>query len=146
VHAVLQAVDLTTGAWLNQAVAVQAMAEGVVGHEELVRQLAESALASDVVKRAAVREHWRETYVGTIRTDGVILEGYIDLVYREDDGSLAIVDYKTDAVPAGAIPSRVTYYKPQMEAYREALAAATSAQVTTTLLFLHPAGARAEHL
>ena len=27
-----------------------------------------------------------------------VLEGYIDLLYRDDDG-LVIVDYKTDAVP-----------------------------------------------
>jgi ATP-dependent exoDNAse (exonuclease V) beta subunit len=146
VHAVLQAVDVATGDGLDQAVTAQAMAEGVLGHEELIRQLADSALASDVVQRAAAREHWRETYVGTVRADGVVLEGYIDLVYREDDGSLAIVDYKTDAVPVGAIPSRVTYYKPQMDAYREALTAATGARVTTTLLFLHPAGALAERL
>jgi ATP-dependent helicase/nuclease subunit A len=90
------------------------------------------------VKRAAEREHWRETYVGTVRADGVLLEGYIDLVYREDDGSLVIVDYKTDAVPSGAIQSRVTYYQPQIDAYCEALAAATGAPVSATLLFLNP--------
>jgi hypothetical protein len=43
-------------------------------------------------------------------------------------------------MPAGAIDSRVTYYTPQMAAYRDALRVATGAQVRTTLLFLHPAG------
>jgi ATP-dependent exoDNAse (exonuclease V) beta subunit len=106
-----------------------------------VRRLAAAAIASDVVQRAAAREHWRETYVGTVQADGVVLEGYVDLIYREDDGTLVIVDYKTDAVPSGAIASRVTYYKPQMDAYRRALVAATGANVTTTLLFLHPSAA-----
>jgi ATP-dependent helicase/nuclease subunit A len=129
------------GAGLDQAVAAQAIAEGVTGHEDLVRQLVESALASELVKRAAVHEHRRETYVGTVQTDGVVLEGYVDLIYREDDGTLVIVDYKTDAVPPGAIPSRVTYYKPQMDAYRCALAAATGAHVSIELLFLNPARA-----
>jgi ATP-dependent exoDNAse (exonuclease V) beta subunit len=73
----------------------------------------------------------------------VVLEGFVDLVYREDDGSLAIVDYKTDAVPAGGVASRVVYYRPQLDAYRTALAAATGARVTTTLLFLNPTGSAA---
>ncbi len=138
VHAVLQVVDLASGAGVADAVAAQSLAEGVLGHEALVRSLVDSALASDVVQRAAAREHWRETYVGTVRDDGTLLEGYIDLVYREDDGTLAIIDYKTDAVPSGAIASRVTYYAPQMAAYREALGAATAEPVSATLLFLNP--------
>jgi ATP-dependent exoDNAse (exonuclease V) beta subunit len=143
VHAVLQVIDLATGDGLDQAVASQSVAEGVVGKEDLVRSLVVSALNSEIVKRAAAAEHWRETYVGTVQDDGAVLEGYVDLIYREDDGSLAIVDYKTDAVPAGAIPSRVAYYKPQMDAYRGCLAAATGAPIRTTLLFLHPAAASA---
>jgi ATP-dependent helicase/nuclease subunit A len=144
VHAVLQVIDLTSARGLDVAVLAQSMAEGVVGQEQLVRVLVESALASDLVKHAAEREHWRETYVGTVRADGTVLEGYLDLVYRDEDGSLVIVDYKTDAVPSGAISSRVTYYRPQMDAYREALAAATGAHVSATLLFLHPSGSVAE--
>jgi len=143
-HAVLQVVDLASGVGLDAAVAAQSMAEGVIGQEALVRSLVRSALASELVQRAATREHWRETYVGTVRADDTVLEGYVDLVYREDDGTLVIVDYKTDAVPSGAIGSRVTYYKPQMDAYREALTAATGARVTTTLLFLHPEGSIAQ--
>lgn len=141
VHAVLQTVDLASGDGLEAAVLAQAMAEGVVTQGALVANLVRSALASDVVTRAAAREHWRETYVGTVRADGTILEGYIDLVFRDDDGTLVVVDYKTDAIPAGALDSRVTYYRPQMEAYVEALSAATGTQVSATLLFLNPAGA-----
>ncbi len=43
----------------------------------------------------AARPHWRETYVGSI-VDDVLVEGYVDLLFRDDDG-LVIVDYKTDA-------------------------------------------------
>jgi len=67
-----------------------------------------------------------------------VLEGYVDLIYRQDDGSLVIVDYKTDAVPPDAIPSRVAYYRPQMDAYREALGAAIGVTVSAMLLFLNP--------
>ena len=66
----------------------------------------------DPVRRAAYRQHWRETYVGTVVGDRV-LEGFIDLVYENDDG-LVIVGHKTDTVPAIALDRRVTFYRPQI--------------------------------
>jgi ATP-dependent helicase/nuclease subunit A len=141
VHGVLQVVDLATADGLDDAVAAQCVAENVLGQEDLVRDLVQSALDSDVVRTAAASEHWHETYVGCPQDDGTVLEGYIDLIYRDPNGRLVIVDYKTDAIPAGAIASRVTYYRPQMQAYRTALAAATQAEVDATLLFLHPSAA-----
>uniref|UniRef100_UPI003D714B9A PD-(D/E)XK nuclease family protein n=1 Tax=Cellulomonas sp. Y8 TaxID=2591145 RepID=UPI003D714B9A len=95
---------------------------------------------SELVRRAATREHWRETYVGTLRDDGTVLEGYVDLIYRDVDGNLVIVDYKTDAVPAGGLPSRVAYYTPQIAAYVECLRDATGQDTRAVLLFLHPQG------
>ena len=98
--------------------AAQCVAEGVVPFAPLVTALARSALGSEVVKRAAARDHWRESYVGMVRPDGTVLEGFVDLIYREDDGSLVIVDYKTDDAPDAALPARVGYYAPQLNAYR----------------------------
>ena len=91
----LQTVDLATGDGLSAASAAQAAAEGVLGKEDIIEALCRSALDSDIVRRAALRPHWREVYVGIPYGDGV-LEGYIDLLY-EDDGGLVIVDYKTDS-------------------------------------------------
>ena len=155
VHGVLQVLDLASGAGLEDGVAAQCVAEGVTGQEELVAALVRSALGSEVVQRAAVREHWREVYVGTVATDGAlrtedgaelagagqVLEGYVDLVYREDDGSLVVVDYKTDAVRAAALGARAGYYRAQVEAYRRCLGDATGAKVAGVLLFLHPEAA-----
>ena len=118
VHGVLQVVDLASGYGLEDATAAQCVAEGVVQFTPLVTLLVRSALGSDVVKRAAAREHWRESYVGMVREDGTVLEGFVDLIYREDDGSLVIVDYKTDSAPDAALPSRLEYYAPQLNAYR----------------------------
>lgn len=140
VHAVLQSIDLATGDGLDQAVQAQAIAEGVIQHQDLVRQLVQAALGSDLVQRAATREHWRETYVGSVRDDGTVLEGYVDLIYRDDDGTLVVVDYKTDAVPAEGLASRVTYYTPQIMAYAECLRAASGQDPRAVLLFLHPQG------
>jgi hypothetical protein len=166
------------------------VAEGVVGHAAVVKALVASALASPVVRRAATRRPWRESWVATVETadpvpvagparsedsvrsadasgsaepltlfdlnpasgdaagttlherDGAasdtVLEGIIDLMYREDDGSVVIVDYKTDAIPAAALPIRAAYYTPQIRAYARAVRAATGATVSGTLLFLHP--------
>ena len=137
VHGVLQVVDLSTGAGLEAAVSAQCLAEGVLEYADVVAALARSALASEVVKRAAAREHWRESYVGAVQPDGTVLEGFVDLIYREDDGRLTIVDYKTDAIPAAALDSRVAYYAPQLQAYSAIL----SNTAPPILLFLNPAGA-----
>jgi ATP-dependent exoDNAse (exonuclease V) beta subunit len=94
-----------------------------------------------VVKRAAERERWRETYVGTIQEDGIVLEGFVDLIYREDDGSLVIVDYKTDAIPAGAVETRAADYRPQLDTYARAHQDAGAVRPRTRLLFLYPGGA-----
>jgi ATP-dependent exoDNAse (exonuclease V) beta subunit len=140
VHGVLQSVDLATGRGLDDAVAAQALAEGVVDHADVVRELAQAALGADIVQRAAARPHWRETYAGTEIGDRV-LEGYVDLLYRDDDG-LVIVDYKTDAVPTGALDARAAFYRPQLAAYATMIAAATAEPVARCLLlFLSPQGA-----
>lgn len=64
VHGVMQAVDRGTGAGLDNAVVAQCWAEGVTDHSDVVRQLAQAPLDSDVVRRALQGEHWRESYVG----------------------------------------------------------------------------------
>ena len=99
--------DLASGDGLEDVVQSQCVAEGVVEFSALVTALVRSALESDVVKRAVAREHWRESYVGMVQADGTLLEGFVDLIYREDDGSLVIVDYKTDDAPDTALPARV---------------------------------------
>lgn len=139
VHGVLQTVALSSGDGLEEAVEAQSLAEGVLQHREVVEALCRHALRSEVVQQAAAHQHWREMYVGTTLDDGTVLEGFIDLVFRDDDGSLVVVDYKTDAVPSAALSSRAEFYRPQVEAYAEALRNSTgAAQVRTVLLFLNP--------
>jgi ATP-dependent exoDNAse (exonuclease V) beta subunit len=134
VHGVLQIVDLASGKGLPAAVAAQCVAEGVVEFAPLVTMLVRSALGSDVVKRAAAREHWRESYVGMVQPNGNVLEGFVDLIYREDDGSLVIVDYKTDDAPDAALPSRVGYYAPQLNAYRSIVETAIEEPTASPIL------------
>ena len=73
--------------------------------------------------------------------DGITLEGYVDLVFRDDDG-LVVVDYKTDAVDAETRAERVAHYRIQAAAYALAVAEATGEPVVRGVLcFLDPAGA-----
>ncbi|MGC5583830.1 UvrD-helicase domain-containing protein [Ornithinimicrobium sp. W1665] len=134
VHGVMQTVDLATGAGLDDAVAAQCWAESVTDYAEVVRDLARSFLHSDVVRRAAEHDHWRESYVATVQEDGTVLEGFVDLLYREDDGGLVVVDYKTDDVPAEAIESRARFYAPQVFAYADLVGRAVGdSEVAATL-------------
>jgi ATP-dependent exoDNAse (exonuclease V) beta subunit len=142
VHGVLQSVELATGLGFTDAVAAQSLVEGVTPDSALVAALASSALASPLIRRAAARPHWRESYVATVVGDRV-LEGVVDLLYRDDDG-LVVVDYKTGAVPSAALPARVDFYRPQMAAYAAAVSAAVGEPVARcVLLFLSPDGADA---
>ncbi|MGI8776387.1 MAG: PD-(D/E)XK nuclease family protein, partial [Acidimicrobiales bacterium] len=120
--------------------AAQAAAEGVLGKENVIEALCRSALASELVQRAARREHWREVYVGVPYGDGV-LEGYIDLLYRDDDG-LVVVDYKTDAWrPETDLEAKVERYRVQLDAYAQAVTAVVGEPVVRSqLLFLAAAG------
>jgi RecB family exonuclease len=140
VHATLQTVDLATGDGLDAIAAAAAAAEGVLGHEPTIRALARAALDSPSVVRAAQRPHWRETYVA-VPLDNITLEGYVDLMYRDDDG-LVVVDYKTDAVDLAVRAERIVHYRIQAAAYALAVAESTGARVARCVLaFLEPRGA-----
>jgi ATP-dependent exoDNAse (exonuclease V) beta subunit len=139
VHAVLQTIDLGTGAGLDEAAAAQAAAEGVIGKEAVVRRLAAAALEAPSVKESLRHRRWRETYVAT-RVGDRTLEGYIDLLYRTDDG-LVVVDYKTASTSAD-LDQRVLGYLAQGGAYALAVEQATGEQVSRVVfVFLTAAGA-----
>jgi ATP-dependent exoDNAse (exonuclease V) beta subunit len=140
VHGVLQSVDLLTGHGLPEACAAQAAAEGMLGQEDVIEAFCRSALSSELVQRAGRRPHWREVYVGIPYGDGV-LEGYIDLLYRDEDG-LVVVDYKTDSWRTEAdLDSKVERYRVQLEAYGEAVQGSVGQPATRLqLLFLSPRG------
>jgi hypothetical protein len=141
VHGVLQTIDLGTGAGLEDAVAAQCQAEAVPDRAADVRQLVEDALGAPVVRAAAASPHWREVYACTPIGDR-LLEGYVDLLYRSDDG-LVVVDHKTSASADPAdLDRRVEGYRLQGAAYAVAVGRATAEPVTRVVfLFLTPQGA-----
>jgi ATP-dependent exoDNAse (exonuclease V) beta subunit len=148
VHAVLQTVDLTTGAGLADLAAAQAAAEGVLGFEEAITELVQSALDSPTVRAACATEFWRETYVA-VPLEELTLEGYVDLVYRDTAAGtpedLVVVDYKTDAIGDDAtLAARVAHYRVQGAAYAIAVATATGARVDRCVFVFLARGAARE--
>ncbi|HEY3144406.1 MAG TPA: UvrD-helicase domain-containing protein [Acidimicrobiales bacterium] len=141
VHGVLQVIDLASGRGLDDAVAAQAAAEGVVGHEQHVRALAQAALTAPSVIDAARSPHWREVYVAVPVGSGRTIEGYVDLLYRGPDG-LVVIDYKTGpAAPDDDLAPLVERYTLQGASYALAVTEATGEPVTrATFVFLTPTG------
>ena len=132
VHAVLQTVDLANGAGLADLAgraSGRGRCAGTRGDDRAARAVgARKRLGA----RPCAGEYWRETYVA-VPVEGLTLEGYVDLVYRPadaTDGSLVVVDYKTDAITDDAsLAAKLADYRIQGAAYAIAVAAATGARV-----------------
>ena len=139
VHAVLQVVDMRTGIGLEDIAKAQAAAEGVPGRADDIARLVRGALDSPIVKRALDSGRWwRETPVAGPVGDGIV-EGFIDLLFEEEDG-FVIVDYKTDALGTeDEIERAMSRYRLQGGGYALALSRATGATVKEmSFLFLEP--------
>ena len=125
VHRVLELSNLSSSAPIERIASDVAMA-AALGNPGLLASLAWNALASETVTRAASRDHWLELPV-TAFDGNVVLEGIADLVYREDDSSLVIVDFKTDLEIRD--DSLEKYWR-QLTAYAELIATATGERVS----------------
>ena len=138
VHAVLQSIDLATGAGLAETAQAQAVGENIPGRRQEIIDLTQAALNSPVVQQAvASGRFWREVPVAAPLGDGVV-EGFIDLLY-EKDGGLVVVDYKTDAIDAPETAETVQRYRLQGGAYALAAQRATGKPVREVVfLFLRP--------
>jgi ATP-dependent helicase/nuclease subunit A len=123
VHAVLQTIDLRTGHGLVEVARAQAVAESVGEHASEVARLVRAVLNTDVVRHAVAGRFWREVLVAA-SVDGTLVEGFIDLLVEHPDGSLTVVDYKTDAATSvGEIEEALQHYRRQGAAYALALGA-----------------------
>jgi ATP-dependent exoDNAse (exonuclease V) beta subunit len=128
VHAVLQLADLSAPSGLDALARAQAAAEGIPGSAAEVATLARAACASDAVRHAAAQRHWREVPFGAA-VEGVLLEGFVDLLYELPDGRLVVVDYKTDAVRGAAVDARMEQYRLQGGVYALLVAETTGREV-----------------
>jgi len=139
VHAVLQSIDLATGAGLEERAQAQATAEGIPSRVDDVIALSRRAVNSESVRRAVASQRlWRESPVAT-PVKGGFLHGFIDLLFEEPDG-LVIVDYKTDSVMEDRVEDAVEKYRLQGGAYACAVARATGKRVKEVIFNYLAAG------
>ncbi|GAA1941611.1 UvrD-helicase domain-containing protein [Microbacterium aoyamense] len=140
VHGTLQAVG-GDASLVDGVAEAQALAEGIPTLATAVASFVRSALGTPVVERAFSSEHWSELYVGSTGDDELVHEGFIDLLFRDGDGSLVIVDYKTDEIPdAEARAARAAHYAPQLKEYARMLEVATGERARAELVFLRSNG------
>lgn len=128
VHGVLQSIDLASLTDLDQLAAVQATAQEIPHEAGRIAKLVRRVQESDAVQHA-IRSprYWREVPVGGM-LHAFIVEGFIDLLY-EDEGGLAIVDYKTDDVSGSELEQRLERYQVQGAAYAALVAGVTGRTV-----------------
>ena len=114
-----------------------------------IARLANRALRSPaVVAGLRAPQLWSETPVAaTIDTPRgpVVIEGIIDLLYRDHDGQLVILDYKSDRVDSdAAVEVKLDHYRMQGAAYAAAVERATgdSVKAVQFLFVRRPDGLR----
>ncbi|ALU39045.1 hypothetical protein AS188_03985 [Kocuria flava] len=94
-HRLMELCDLTDRESIDRLAPAVAELHGLPGTEALLA-CARIAWDSEPVRAAAAGEHWKELPVATVDEDGAVLEGVVDLLYREPGGDYVVVDYKTD--------------------------------------------------
>lgn len=158
VHAVLQHIDLT--GWTEEdlnSLASRMAAEHSPAKSSDVARLASAALQTETMASAIVAakrgQAWREVSTAApLKTQaGHVgeLEGQIDLIYLEQDGSVTVVDHKTDRDRGDDIVNAAEPYLSQMGAYAWCVERVTGLTVSkAVLLFASRAdsGAPAEYV
>ncbi len=136
VHASLAALPLAQGPrGIPPVVRAQARLLGASEAEvAAAEQAVASALAHPLLRRAAAAQALRrETPALLRREDGSLLEGVVDLAFREVGGDGArwtVVDFKTDR----ELSESRAIYEEQLRSYATAIAAATREPVEAVLL------------
>ena len=119
---------------MAEAVALQARILGAPDDERAAAAtVVGAALAHPLLARAREAERSgrcrRETPLAVQDADGTLLEGVIDLAWEDDEG-WTVVDFKTDAELAGAVPR----YRRQIALYASVIARTTGRPVKAVLL------------
>jgi ATP-dependent exoDNAse (exonuclease V) beta subunit len=137
VHAILAAVTLDAAPEQVAASAdLQARILGAPSEEvAAARSVVLAALAHPLMDRA--RDAWRagrcrrETPIALVDADGTLLEGTLDLAFEDDEG-WTVIDFKTDAEIAPALPR----YRRQLGLYAAMVARATGRNARGILMRL----------
>ena len=117
VHSVLQDVDFEDHSNLDDLIQQAVDAYGLSDSQDDISHLVNNVLASPTVSGASASNSWREAWVAAEVDDGAEVEGAIDLIIRNTDETVTIVDYKTDRVTGADLEERAKDYEPQLAGY-----------------------------
>lgn len=134
-HWLMEAADLTPTDSLAD-LARQVASERGLRNPDSLEQSARAAMDHPLIQRARVRPHWLELPLATAIT-GTVLEGVADLVYQEDNGSLVVVDFKTDRQLSD---ESAQAYWIQLSAYARIIARATGRSTDRCVILHVPPG------
>lgn len=120
---------------LNQAVELKIAAAldeyDVSEHQDRLVKMLENMLSSDVLNRIyAADQIWPELEISEVNSEGLLVEGFADLVIREGD-SLVVFDYKTNLQLDEV---KMAKYAKQLGAYSQIIQRATSRTVAERFL------------
>jgi ATP-dependent helicase/nuclease subunit A len=154
-HAFLQYVDFARAGSLEslRAEAERLTAEGRLSAEEraaidlkAVAALFASPLGRQMREAPKKRREFRfqllrpasDYFPGAAPDDEVMLQGVVDCCFTAPDGTITVVDYKTDRVKPEEVPARAAHYRGQVLAYAGALERIFGKRVGRCVLwFLH---------
>ncbi len=83
-------------------------------------------------------------YPGGEPGEEVLLQGVVDCWFVEEDGTVTVVDFKTDRVSENTVKSRAEDYRPQLDAYTRALSQAAQVTVRRRCLWFFGVGHEVE--
>ncbi len=143
VHAAIQRALETPVSDIDEIARSEAENHGVAENADEIARLAAATLRMPLLGNVASLDRdnlWIETPVAVpIRTqNGAFrtLEGRVDLIYLNSDGTLGIADFKTDRTFNRSITEMAEPYIPQLGAYAYAVESATGIPVTeASILF-----------
>jgi ATP-dependent helicase/nuclease subunit A len=146
-HALLAEYPWPSETWLTARLARQAEMLGLYDHEEqvaaleLLRRFEQLPAAADL--RSARQRHAELDFLLAWppgAPSGVNLWGVIDALYQDAEGRWHLLDYKTNAVPAGGPHALVDRYRLQMLLYALAVEALLGEPPASVRLVLLEAG------
>lgn len=82
--------------------------------------------------RNAQKIYKEESFV--MNYDGSVLSGTVDLFFEEEN-HIVLVDYKTDHIPQYEMTKRASYYKSQLDLYKDAIQKAFGKKVSQSYIY-----------
>lgn len=117
VHGVLQDIDFDDDFNLDELVAQAVEAYNIPDLKNDVALLVRNVLSSPSVAAATGENSWSEAWIAAEVEEGLEIEGSVDLMVQHEDGTITIIDYKTDRVQGEFLEERARGYENQLAGY-----------------------------